>query len=76
MRGIETDQCSLFGQKGVVLSVVMISVYESPRMYAGHFVMTPQGQGAIVVDEPFVATVVVTPTVVVGAVPLPGIANF
>ena len=38
--------------------------------------MTPQGQGAIVVDEPFVATVVVTPTVVVGAVPLPGIASF
>ena len=38
--------------------------------------MTPQGQGAIVVDEPFVATVVVATAVVVGAVPLPGIASF
>jgi len=76
VRGIETDQCSLFGQKGVVLSVVMISVYESPRMYAGHFVMTPQGQGAIVVEAPEAGTVVVTTAVVDGAVPLPGIANF
>ena len=38
--------------------------------------MTPQGQGAIVVEEPVAATDVATTAVVDGAVPLPGIANF
>jgi hypothetical protein len=38
--------------------------------------MTPQGQGAIVVEAPAAGAVVVTTAVVDGAVPLPGIANF
>ena len=38
--------------------------------------MTPQGQGAIVVDEPVAATVVATTAVVEGALPFAGIANF